>query len=233
MIHSKHALTLEDLQGGFSAHAKLEAFAREGTLDFDAIALLFPLYRNQRCTVGHLTQILEYSPSKTSRCLKKLASLSLIEETTENSDLRKCYLRLSRKGLNLVQEMIGLFGETRIFEQIETSTALRHAGKHALHEHLALNGSKVKASLPNASLKILLTLAAQEQPMTVSQLCEAVFLPQSTVSMALKKLKSQGFARCNLTHQDGFEEADLRRRRYQITQRGAALTTALLEELNS
>lgn len=198
----------------------LEEHVRGTALGFDATVALLWLREHQRSSAGEVSEGLCFSPAKTTRCLKELASLGLVEEFVEPDDARKCRFRLSPKGENVAFEIVKAFGKKTVAAQLDGFAAMRRAARAVGKRQ----GGRVVTSTVQ---KLLLTLLDSEDGMTVRQLCGQAFLGQPRASMCLKALREEGLV------QRGNPCDDRRKRRFALTRQGEALANDMIDLLEN
>jgi DNA-binding MarR family transcriptional regulator len=97
-------------------------------------------------------------------------------------------------------------------------SALRRAGRAVTqHYEAAFRGTGLRAT----QFTVLATLA-QTRPMTMSDLAELLGLERTTLTRNLRPLESKGWVRATS------DDADLRRRRIELTPKGRAVAAKAL-----
>lgn len=206
------------LAGVFRSFHELEAIVRKDVLDLDAIMALFWLQGEWTSTAGRLSRSLRFSPSKTTRCLKRLVSLGLVEECLDDNDLRKCHFKLANKGENVAFEVARAFGKERMAWQLRCFRELRAA---ACLASASWDGGRITA----AAERLLLVLRGASCGLTVGDLCEATCMAQSKVSMSLKALEKRGAVEFEPHGEDG------RMRCVRLTRMGRRVASNMMNEL--
>jgi DNA-binding MarR family transcriptional regulator len=217
LAKAARSLKPQNLAEIFHAFHELEAFARKGGLSLDTVVVLLWLKKAQRSTVGSLSSSLNLSPSKTTRCLKELTASGLVDQSLDSEDYRKCYCRVSGKGVNVANEFVGAFGKEFLDKQTECFASLKRAARAA---EMA-SGCKITST----AQRLLLSLFASKCPMTIGALCSAVLLSQPRASLSLKALKDNGFV------EEEPQGSDHRTRSIVLSESGIELVAVMLPEL--
>lgn len=208
---------LQNLEELFRAFSDVEALVCKDVLSFDAVMVMLWLRKEPKSLAGRVSRALCFTPSKTTRCLKKLTALNLIDELLDGDDLRKCYFRLSNKGENVAFEVMRAIGKTSIEWQLACFIKLTRAASAAEKAH---GGCKITRT----AQRLLLALYAADD-MTVCRLAEATFLSQSSTSMSLGVLRKKGLV------EEGWAKADNRMRNVRLTSDGRNVVATMLLEL--
>lgn len=203
----------------FRSFHELEAIVRKDVLDLDAIMALFWLQGEWTSTAGRLSRSLRFSPSKTTRCLKRLVSLGLVEECLDDKDLRKCYFKLANKGENVAFEVARAFGKERMTWQLRCFRELRAA---ACLASASWDGGSITAA---AERLLLVLLHAAPSGLTVGDVCKATCMAQPKVSMSLKALEKRGAVEFGPHGEDG------RMRCVRLTRMGRRVASNMMNEL--
>lgn len=184
----------EALQGLFQAFDDVERLLGD-SLGIDSLMVLLRLLDGPD-TAGCLSAALQYSPAKTTRCLRRPIELGLVEEGLVPDDMRICRFSLTNKGRNVVFEIARSVGNRSLEKLLERFVGLRRAA-------IAAQACGLGRRLGNAAQRVLLVLRAHGGPMTVGELSEASVLPQSTVSMALRGMDGAGLVEARRSELDG------------------------------
>ncbi|ACV22954.1 homoprotocatechuate degradation operon regulator, HpaR [Slackia heliotrinireducens] len=213
MPSPSRAELLKRLQTIYTDQNDLDTIISAGDLDFDTLALLVVLQKSERNTAGGIADQLSWTPSKTSRCLKKATARALIRESVDSKDLRKCHFKLSNKGANVVFEVSREFGAERLADLVTTTTSLRRSGHEA--------ESEMSVSLSETSLRTVLLLFAHGAA-SVGAVSDMAKLSQPRISMALKSMQNQNLVDV------GTQQADQRIRMLRLTRHGSKLARVIL-----
>ncbi len=173
----------------FREFDELVGTIRRNVLTLDTLAMMLWLEPHPRSSAGEITRALSFSPSKTTRCIRQLIDLELIEEQLQPDDLRKSLFSLSNRGENAAFEISRKLGAPSKARILENYLTFRECHAQACR----LIGRQVS----DLQFRILLVLHAAQTPLCVNDVVRAVSSPQSSTSTALKTLS--GCRLVNLT----------------------------------
>lgn len=174
----------EELEERFSALGELkELLAHTVLSDADFMALL-AIHRAGAASARAVAEALGHSPATTSRCLRRLAALDLIEEEVDKADRRRLVLSLSNSGGNVVFDIERTLGHDRVAAAFDFFSQL-HRGAA---ESRATLGVPVSATEQG----IVAVLSLADRPIRIGELARNCRLAQSKASMAVRALARKG-----------------------------------------
>ncbi len=204
------------------ALSRMENLIKVSGLGLSHVVIVHVLQENEPLSNGQIAALSGFSLPTVSRCMAKLVALNMVRATLDETDLRKNTVRLESRARSVLFEIkrnascdfdAVLYAYRSL---VQASRSLPAGFRSASSTH----------GLSSYACRVLLCFD-ESLSISVGELSARSALGQSSVSMVLKTLQSNGLAmRVDRAHPD-----DARKHYYALTDRGILSFRTLCEAI--